>query len=266
MITDASSFSSQDAFKKKLINALIESKEELLLYLSKKVFYIKGQPFQIDIQNPTWKTYPMDPGQKLLNIFANPSTTYVLFLLGAALLYLELQVAGGFIAGAIGALCLILSSIGFQVLPLNFGAIGLMILSFILFIIESYITSYGVLSLTALASLLIGSLFLFRTDDAYIHFSSNLVYSSVFAIACFLGLILLLIIKERKKVGNVHFNKLMGMEGVIIKELYQKNSLYYYQVKVGGELWKAKTKTHFKTGDTIAVNEQDKESLILVIS
>ena len=145
----------------------------------------------------------MDLGQKILNIFANPSTAYVLFLIGAALIYLEFQAPSGLIAGALGALSLLMAGIGFQVLPLNVGALGLIVLSFVLFAMEFSVTSYGILSLGGLTSLVLGSLFLFRTDNAYIQFSETLVYGVSAVLGLLFGVVgLFFLARPKETAGN----------------------------------------------------------------
>ena len=72
---------------------------------------------------------------------------------------------------------------------LNFGALGLILLSFMLFILEAYVLSYGLLTLAGLLALTAGSLFLYRTDEAYIQMSNALIFSAVASIGIFVGIL-----------------------------------------------------------------------------
>ncbi len=267
MIEKASSFSSQEAKKRKLINGLANSQEEIIQQLESKAFSLQGKTFILSFKNPEWTEYPMDLGQEILNTFANPSTAYILFLIGAALLYLELQAPGGFIAGALGTFSLIMAGIGFQVLPLNMGALGLIVLSFVLLAMEVSITSYGILALGGLASLITGSLFLFRTDDAYLQFSATLVYSTVAALSVFLGFILILFLKDQKNIGREKFNSLVGHKAQVIGEIpCAENNFFHYQVKVGGEVWKAKSHRILRIGDFAEVKDQEENTIVLILA
>jgi len=209
----------------------------------------------------------MSTGNALLNILANPSLAYVLILLGAALIYLEFQAPGGFIAGSLGTILLIVSGISFHVLPLNFGALGLIALSFILFVLEIYITSYGLLSILGLASLVTGSLFLYETDNSYLALAPEVIIAATLAIGSFLLLMLYFILKDLKKGHNHHFNKAIGAQAKII-EVLESPSLetFSYQVKVEGEIWRAKSKTKYGVGDFATVKEQDTETLTYILS
>lgn len=269
MVTKAKMFNSKEAIDLKIIDGIAHTRNEFLNLIEGKHLVVKNKFLSISERNPTFVDFEMDPGQKLLNIFASPSLAYILFLLGAALIYFELQAPGGFLAGSLGVICLLLSGIGLQVLPLNFGAMALIILSFILFILEIYITSFGILTLAGLASLTTGSLFLFRTDDSYLHFSHTLIFSMVGAITLFIALMGAYIWWDHKH-GPVKKNRnFLGHSGKtahILNILESEISgVFKYQVKVSGEIWNAKSKKLYKIGDTAEILDEDTEEMYLVI-
>lgn len=258
MIKKAKSFSAEEALKEKLINGLVNSQEELFNKLNNQEITLDNSRYTLSIKNPKVESLEMDLGQQILNIFSNPSSAYILFLIGAALIYLELQAPGGFIAGSIGVLSLILAGIGFQVLPLNFGAFGLILLAFCLFIIEIFVTSYGILSIAGLISLITGSLFLFRTDDAYLHFSHELIFSASGAVFIFLLFLGFIISRDQKNVGKEKFNDLVGKDA-IVKKVIREDSAgneYLYQVKVNGEFWKARSNTPHPLESIVTIKKQ----------
>ncbi|MBT7610523.1 MAG: nodulation protein NfeD [Bacteriovoracaceae bacterium] len=265
MISKASSFESHKAKKKNLIDEIANTQYEFISKLENLEVKLKGSRYSIHTQNPEVTEFKMDLGLSLLEVFANPATAYILFVIGAALLYLELQTPGGFIAGSIGAVCLLLAGIGFQVLPLNMGALGLIILSFILFIMEVYITSYGILSIGALVALISGSLFLYRTDDAYLELSRTLIFSTSAAIALFLGFITYYMIQDQKNIGNSKFNEFVGSRGEVLSFLENDNDIYYYQAKINGEIWKVRSKNELMIGEHYTIIDQNLDKMILTI-
>ncbi|OFZ70238.1 MAG: hypothetical protein A2451_02490 [Bdellovibrionales bacterium RIFOXYC2_FULL_39_8] len=210
----------------------------------------------------------MDLGQKILDMFANPSMAYILFLIGAALIYLEMQAPGGFIAGSIGAIFLVLAGIGFQILQLNIGALGLIVLSFVMFILEIYVTSYGILALAGLAALTFGSLFLFRSDNTYLELSRSLIFSSVASVAFFLLLIGFFVAKDiigKKKKNKGEFFSLAGQKAIIVSNLATTDNMHHYLVKISGEIWKAQSDIKYNIGDSCEVIAHDKDKLVLTI-
>lgn len=253
MITKAESFDSKTALKEKVIDHVVSTKKELRSKIDSTKIKIKGKEYKLVLnENATNEVVKMGAAQSILNIFAHPTVSYILFLLGAALIYFELQSPGGVIAGSLGALSLLLAGIGFQVLPLNFGAMGLMILAFALFILEAYITSYGVLSIAGLAAMIIGSMFLFDTPNSYIELDPAVIFSGSAAIFIYVVVVGYMIFKS--KPDNSFFSDALK-EGVITKILDESENLY--QLKIEGEIWSGKAATALKIGDKVQVTNHD---------
>jgi membrane-bound serine protease (ClpP class) len=265
MISNAESLDARDALKKKVIDQIINSDVELVEYLNNRALTVKGKQIRTEVL-PTVivKTIEMDPGQQILNIFANPTTAYVLFVIGAALIYFELQAPGGFVAGGVGVVFLCLAGIGFQVLPLNIGAMGLIILSFILFVLEAYITSFGILTLSGLASLVFGSLFLFRTENSFIELERAVIFSVVAAVSVYVIFLGWFFIKTYKK--HKDYYSAETKEGIVLKVLEELNGVFHYQVRVHGEIWNAKSNEKLSLDDNVLVNNADEDELILTIT
>ncbi|MBP6217833.1 MAG: nodulation protein NfeD [Oligoflexales bacterium] len=269
MIKEAASYQSQNAVELKLVDFIANTQNEFVEKLQGREISIQGETFTLECLNPQVDEQAMDLGQKLLNILASPDLTYILFMLGAALIYFEFQTPGGFIAGGVGSILLILSGIGFQVLPLNFGSLALIILAFILFILELYITSYGGLSLVAVLSLSVGSLFLFRTDNAYLDISLPLIFATISCITLAALSLTFLVFRDLKKDSNKkNYYSLAGKTATILATLPELGSssepgIHCFQVKVAGEIWTAKSQTALQIGETCTVTDEDRINMFL---
>lgn len=267
MVSEAASFKSNEALEKKLINGIASTEKELFEKMNGASIHLKGADYNLSVNNPIVVDYEMSTGNALLNILADPNLAYILLLLGAALIYLEFQAPGGFIAGSFGAILLIISGISFQVLPLNFGALGLLALSFILFILEVYITSYGLLSLLGLAALVTGSLFLYETDNSYMSLAPEVIAAAIAAVGCFLGLVLYFLVKDIKSFKKHHFNEAIGKKALIIETLPSPTpGEFNYRVKVEGEIWRAKAQREYQVGQYVDVHSIDNDTLTYTLS
>lgn len=260
MISEAKSIDARTALNEKVIDQIINSQTHLIKFLQDREIVLLGKKLKLKL-SPQIEIKPidMDPGQQILNIFSNPTTAYILFIIGAALLYFEFQAPGGFIAGSVGAVSLLLAGIGFQVLPVNVGALGLILLSFVLFIIEAYVVSFGVITIAGLASLIFGSLFLFRTEDSFIQLEQSLIFSVVGVVAIYVLLIGYFLIRTHKK-RKSEFSQ-NDREGVVSRIIDSEN----YQVKVNGEIWHAVSTEHFELGEHVTVYNHSTSSLVLNI-
>lgn len=261
MISEAKSLEAQDAFKKKVIDQIIDNQKGLINYMNDLQLSVVGKRIKLNVEpNVPTQVITMDPGQQILNMFSNPSTAYILFIIGAALVYFELQAPGGIVAGAIGAVFLVLAGIGFQVLPLNMGALGLVVLSFILFVLEAYITSFGILTIAGLASLIFGSMFLFRTENSFLDIERGLIFSVVGAVGAYVAFMAWFIVKTHIKDKNYYTQE--SEEGFISKILGENK----YQVKVNGEIWNATSEEALAVNDKVKITKEDDENLMLKVS
>lgn len=266
MVSKAKSYGANEAIKLEISDQIINSIDEVAQKLNGQKIILNGEVVTLGTSALKIELIEMDLGQKILNFLASPELAYLLFLLGAALIYFELQAPGGFIAGGAGAVCLILAGVSFQVIPLNMGGLGLILLSFALFFLEIYVTSFGLLSLAGLAALITGSLFLFRTNDAYFELSKGVIFSVTSAIVVFMGFITLIFLKSRKELSR-NFNDRLPEFGTIIKILNQSTGKhqYQYQIKVKGAIWRAFSNEKFKLQEKVAIEKKDEDNMAYII-
>lgn len=267
MIAKSSSFSADDALKKQIIDGMATSLDQVRTILNGKTVIVLGQKYLIQFAPIVEvKEVPMDAGLRLLNVLAHPSTAYILFVLGALLLYFEFQAPGGYIAGSVGVLCLLTAAIAFQVLPLNYGAVGLLIAGIGLLVLEVFVTSYGLLAIAGVACLGAGSLFLYRHDDSWMTIQYPLIFSTLAAVV-FFGLILVWYFRrENAKNHQKHFFSMVKGKGHVFAIVGQEADQWIYQVKVNGEIWKAVSSDSLNIGEAVKIIDQSSESLVLKVS
>lgn len=267
MIEEAKSYTAKEAKDKKIIDQIANSFEEIKTYVNNKEINLKGIKKRYSIDNNIQiEKIPYSLSDSMLNVFSSPEVAYILFLLGAALIYFELQAPGGFIAGGFGLLCLLLSGVGFHVLPVNYAGIGLIILSFVLFILEFYIPSFGLIAIAAVAALTFGSLILFDTPDSMISLSPLVLASSIGSIVLALILLSYFLYKTRHKKTPKDFFVPVGHKGKVESIQSSEGNTNFYTVKVNGVIWKAKSNEKFQVGQLIKVDSSYDGSLTLVVS
>ena len=262
MITLAKSFTDKEALKLGIIDGIVNDEAALLNSLKGKTWMMNGMKKTLNIpENTPVKNIEPTLGQKLLEVLTNPSTAYFLFLLGAALIYFELQAPGGFIAGSIGAGLLVLAAIAFQVLPLDWGAFGLILVGVVCLVLEVYITSYGLLGLAGILTFGLGSLFLFHGEEGFISIQYPIIISTFLGILVPMIFLTWYVLKDaRNKKNTADFFVPLESEGVIMG----KNGSHF-QVKVRGEIWNASGDENLIAGDRISVVSADNKQLILKI-
>lgn len=112
-------------------------------------------------QGYTVKEIGMSGIERFLQAISNPNIAYILLAVGGIGIILELVNPGAILPGVVGAVCLILAFYSLAVLEASWAGVFLIMLGFVLFILEAFITSYGILTLGGIASLVLGALILF---------------------------------------------------------------------------------------------------------
>jgi membrane-bound serine protease (ClpP class) len=262
MITDAKSFTDQEALKLDIINGIAVNEKEILTALNGKIWKTGKEEKKLVIPGSV-SISEIDPSfaQRILEVVTNPSTAYLLFLLGAALIYFELQAPGGYVAGSIGVCLLVFAAMAFQVLPLDWGSFGLILVGIVCLVLEMYVTSYGLLALAGISAFALGSLFLFHGEEGFISIQYSVLISTFLGILAPLIFLSWYILKSsRDKKGPSHFFIPFGSEGTVMSQKGKQ-----YQVKVRGEIWNAQSEDSLSPGDSITITDADETQLLLRI-
>ena len=77
-------------------------------------------------------------------------------IFGALLIYLEFNVPGTIVPGAVGTLLVLLALFGLNLLPVHHTAVFLLFAGLTLFVLEAKFPSHGVLALVGTLSLIVG--------------------------------------------------------------------------------------------------------------
>ena len=117
--------------------------------------------------------------QRILSAIAHPNIAYILLSLGTLGLTIELWSPGAILPGVVGGLSLLLAFFALQVLPINYAGLLLMLFGLLLFALEMKVTSYGLLTIGGIISLVFGSLMLIDSPAPELQLSLGLVLSVV---------------------------------------------------------------------------------------
>ncbi len=255
MIKDAASYTDQEALKMQFIDGIISRPKDIIAILKRQ-----NNPIYF-ADDVTIREYLPSVGQKILEVLTHPSTAYILFLVGIALIYFEFQAPGGYIAGSIGFCSLIVAAMAFQVLPLDWGSFGLILAGIFCIFLEMYVTSYGLLFIVGLSCFVMGSLFLFHDDTGFISVEYQVLYSALAGVFTGMGLITWFLYKGSRRSQPKDFFLPLGSVGIILQKLSEVS----YTVKVRGEIWNANSLEELQPLDQVEVTSVDKNKLVISI-
>src|SRR6266705_535059 len=134
-VTESKSFTDAEALEKNLIDMVAKDETELLRKLDGyKVHMFSGRERTLRVRDQPVADYEMTTRQKFLSTISQPNLALLLGLAGLILLYFEFSNPGFVAPGVIGAICLLLSILGFSFLSINYVGALLILLAIGLFV------------------------------------------------------------------------------------------------------------------------------------
>lgn len=187
---------------------------------------------------------PMSLKQRVLNYLADPNIAMLLgmgALLGIAV---ELYHPGAIFPGMFGAICLVLSLIAGQALPINVGGVVLMLLGAAFCVAEAFVPSFGALGIVGTICVAFGAIYAIDEDQVFSAAGFQIDRVAIFGGAFFVGACLLyvarIVYKTRSAKVSTGREGLIGQEGRVLTDFeIDSGNRYIGKVRVRGEIWRA---------------------------
>jgi len=203
------------------------------------------------VLTPDWRT-------RLLGIIANPNVAYILLLIGIYGLIYEFSNPGTVLPGTVGAVSLVLALYAFQLLPVNYAGVALMVLGLALMIAEAFMPSFGALGIGGIAAFVVGSLILVDTEVPGLGLSVPLVLSFAVLSALLLAVVIGMAIRSRRRAVVSGSEQLIGAVGEALGGFPEDGSVH-----LRGEVWTARSTVPIAAGQRVRV--VGREGLTLVV-
>jgi membrane-bound serine protease (ClpP class) len=192
--------------------------------------------------------------QRVLSTVAHPNVAYLLLTLGTLGLTIEMWNPGAVLPGVAGGVCLLLAFFGLSVLPVNYAGVLLLLLGLVFLALEIKITSYGLLTIGGLVSLVFGSMMLIDSSAPELQLSLRVVLPVV---AGFAGIAIFLV---RLGLGAQRRPPVTGAAGMIGETGRALTALGPAQpgrVATHGEIWQATAAEPIPEGARVRVTDVD---------
>jgi membrane-bound serine protease (ClpP class) len=255
-VRESVSITEQEALEKHVVDHVAPTIDALLAQAEGREVEVDGRPVRLaftaarnDGGKPRIVTLDMRLKHKVLNILADPNVAGLLMMAALAGLYFEFSNPGLVVPGVVGAICLVLALASFQVLPINYTGLVLLLLGIALFVGEFMISS-GFLGMGGVVALVLGALFLFDTPEADLMIDRQIIYT----IGAFLLTGMLLLMRSVR--SALVRRPVLGAEGLVGERGHVRTwSGSEGTVRVHGEDWRAKAKEALAVGDAVEVTE-----------
>ena len=232
-----------------LIDVMAEDVDELIDKLAAGISLASGDTFSI--QGGARNDVGMTTVEKFLHAISDPNIAYILLTLATTGLVLEFVNPGSILPGVVGAISLILAFYSLAVLEASWAGVFFIILGFILFILEAFVTSYGMLTIGGVTSLVMGSIILFGGGPELFHIDWWVIAIVVILFAAIFIFVLGAIIRSHRRRPTT------GKEGLIGKTAVAHTALDPTgMVLVEGELWTASSEAgRIEVGEEVTVTK-----------
>jgi membrane-bound serine protease (ClpP class) len=230
------SITEQEALEKNVINIIANDEKDLVAKLDGKQVEINGSTRILNTKNATIEPLEMGFFQKVLSRLSDPNISYILMMLGFYGLLFELFSPGAIFPGIVGVICLIFAFYSMSSMPVNYAALALIIFGIILYILEIKIVSHGLLAVGGTASILLGSLTLFRKSPVqnFVSLSWSVIFSVTAVSALFFLFLISMGVRAQRAKPVLGDNSMIGKIALTAGELDMQG-----QVKLMGETWNA---------------------------
>lgn len=259
-VRTADSYTEKEALAGGLIDFIAGSLDDLLDEIDgRTITRFNGEEQKIDLSDRQIEDAEMTARQKFLLTISNPNLAYILLMIGLLGLYFEFSNPGAVLPGVLGGISLLLAVFSFQILPINYVGLILILLAVGLFLLEIKVQSYGVLSVGGIIAMLIGSIMLIDAPIPELKPSLRLIIPVVIGLSLiFIALVVLAVRAYAQK-------SVTGKEG-LVGEIGRAQSVLNPEGKVfvHGEIWNATADEKIPKGAKVEVTEVLKDLSIKV--
>jgi membrane-bound serine protease (ClpP class) len=254
-VRESVSITASEALREKVIDLIAEDVPELLRKIDGREVHLGGETRRLRTAGAELRTVEWTVRDRVVHALADPQIAVLIGLLGVIGIMLELYHPGTIVPGVVGAVCLLIAGVAFQMLPVNVGALALCILGVGLLVAEMYVGGHGWFIAAGTVSVMIGLLFLightgrgFWADPDF-----GLGWRVVIPVGAALGLISATLVWKFTSSASQPLQSgapgLLGEEGEVREAIGPDGG----RVLVHGELWSAHAPAPIPEGARVRV-------------
>ncbi len=254
------SATAQEALKLKVVDLVAPDLASILRQADGRVVEVRGGKKSMHTRGASIEPLPMTLRQRTLAFLSDPNVVAILMLLGTLGIALEFYHPGSIVPGAVGAFCLLLAFLSMRVIPVNVGAVVLLVAGVGLLIAEAYVTTHGVAGAAGAVCIGIGTLLFidrsspdYQFDPTAFTLSPLVVWPTPVALVAILGFVAWKVVRSRQGRLVAGQQGLLGEIGEAITEVGPEGG----EVFVHGEYWRARAAGRVPKGARVRVAAVD---------
>ena len=256
-VTESESFTEREALEADpaLIDLVASDFDDLLVQLDgREVRRWDGTTTVLETSDAMVESVEMNWRQQLLSAIAHPQVSVLLFSLGTLGLTIELWNPGAIIPGVVGGVCLLLAFFAFQVLPINYVGLLLILFGLALLVAEAMTPTVGFLAAGGLLSMVLGAVMLVDSPAPELQLGWPFILSSMLALGAITAMLARLGITALRKQPVTGRAGMIDAPGEVISPIGAGG---VGRVSAHGEIWTATADQDIEAGAQVRVVSVD---------
>jgi membrane-bound serine protease (ClpP class) len=254
-VHEAVSLSATEALNLKVIDYIAADVPDLLKQVNGRQVNVLGQNLTLDTVSATVEIMEPDWRTQLLAVVTDPSVAYILMLIGIYGLFFEFSNPGFVLPGVAGAICLLVALYAFQLLPVSYAGLALILLGISFMVAEAFLPSFGALGIGGMIAFVFGSLMLIDSDMPGYGIPWPLIAGISIASALFLISVIGMALKSRHKPIVSGREEMVGSVGEMLEMLEARPG--EVMARIHGELWSVRCAQPLASGQKVRVTGMD---------
>ncbi len=231
-VSEAAAATADEALALGVVDAIAEDVPDLLRQLDGRTAIVNGAELTLRVADAPVEKVPLGPLELFLNQITNPALAAILLTVGLNAILFELSNPGGYVAGLIGVVCLLLAFYALGTLNANWAGLGFVGLAFVLFVLDIKAPTHGALTAGGIASFVFGAYLLFNTPELTVPWLT--IISLALVTAAFFAFAVAKALAAQLRRPTTGMEGLQGQSGEVRQALAPEG-----MVLVEGELWRA---------------------------
>jgi membrane-bound serine protease (ClpP class) len=267
-VNEAESYNDAEALANGMVNLQASSVDDLLAQVDgRDVTLANGRTVTLQTAGAAQTEIEPTLANRVQGFLADPTVLFLLFILAAAGIYIELSHPGAIVPGVIGALALILFLFSAGSIQPNWAGLALMLLAIVLLAIDVRAPTHGFLTVGALVSLVIGALIFFDTGSNPEGQGLNpwALVGAVVALGAISVTILSFAVRSQRRPVTTGVEGLIGKTATVIVPLAPTG-----RVRLLGENWAARlagnladNEAPIRAGQSVRITDIDGITLVV---
>jgi membrane-bound serine protease (ClpP class) len=252
-VRESVSATEEEALDLNIIDLICHNLAAVVDSLDGRTVVVDGDSTSLAVADADIVRIEMGLRHRLLALLANPNIAYILLMLGFYGLFFELSNPGSILPGVAGGIAIILAFFAFQMLPINYAGLLLILFALVLFIAEVKVTSYGLLTVGGVVAMTLGSIMLFESPMPFLRVSWKVIVPVVLVSSAFFVLAVTMAVRIHRRKATTGTEGMVGELGVATTDIDREG-----RANVRGEIWTVWSDEPIGKGDRIEVLEMDR--------